>query len=165
MDVNTEKRTHILLCQFQGMECYHYCIFSVHCEERWRGKDRVTERKRLIRYGYTQTPVKVTWVSYESIFAPKAVRTFTHMTGTSAHRILLIRDRIRDAYFRSDAFTQCFFLKIQEKHKCVYCMWPHFCPFSGFFPYIELYGVCPNHVQIRSERFHGQTDWNGGKHL
>lgn len=94
--------------------CYHYCIFSVHCEERWRGKDRVTERKRLVRYGYTQTPVKVTWVSYESIFAPKAARTFTHMTGTSAHCILLIRDQIRDAYFRSEMLLHSFFKRSRK---------------------------------------------------
>ncbi len=66
-----------------------------------------------------QTPVKVTWVSYESIFALKAARSFVHMTGTSSHSILLIGDQIRDAYFRHGMLLHGFLRSRKTVSRCL----------------------------------------------
>lgn len=168
MYVNTEKHVHTSSFVNSKEFCSLLALFfSVHCEERLRGKDRVTERKRLIRYGYRCRHQSKSHESHMNPYSPWRLWDPLCTWQEHQHTASCLSEIKLGTHISEVSCFYTAFFKDPWKNTSVhmgYCMWPHFCTFSCVFPYIELCRVWPNHVQIRLELFHEQTDWSGGKH-
>lgn len=164
MYVNTEKHVHTSSFVNSKEFCSLLALLYLFCS-LWRkieGEDRVTERKRLIRYGYRCRYQSKSHESHMNPYSPRRLWDPLCTWQEHQHTASCLSEIKLETHISE---VSCFTLLFLKIHVCIgYCMWLHFCTFSGVFPYIELYGVWPNHVQIRLELFHDQTDWSGGKH-